>query len=201
MADAYVLGATIFEYGSSQGFESYDVSGDFTKRLTQYILANPTPPLVVPQPTAPAQPQPPSPLPVPGAAANLAQALQLTEKAVSNLEANDSGSARSILVNSVIPWFYASAPQHSSDLADAQAHTTARWYAEEAERKIEANDLAAARDLLTNNVLPWLKSPGPHALGILAVEAPQPSAAAETKVSRPRQIKKRSPRPYKAKKS
>jgi hypothetical protein len=107
----------------------------------------------------------------------LAKARWFVEEAIRKLEAMDGSAAREILLKTVIPWFYATAANHSSTLADAQAQTSARWNCEEATRRIEGNRLSEARDILLTVVLAWLASPGPGALGILGVEeAPMPQA-------------------------
>jgi murein DD-endopeptidase MepM/ murein hydrolase activator NlpD len=103
----------------------------------------------------------------------LEKARWFIEEAVRKLEANDGAGAREILVKTVTPWFYASAPEHSGDLEKAQAHTTARFFSEEATRRIEEGKLNEARELLLQNVLPWLTSTGPRAMGILGLEQPE----------------------------
>lgn len=178
MRDPYVVGATIFCYGiDDKRWKTYDIGGDFSRLLRDYIPAHPTPPLDVSQPIetgAPAGPAPdrlagiPPPVPLP-AILPLDQARWWTEEAVRKLEAGDGIAAHNILAQTIVPWFYASAPQHSNDLPNAQAHTAARWYAEEAVRQVEANKLEGARSLLLSNVLTWLTSPGPAALGIRRV--------------------------------
>jgi hypothetical protein len=96
------------------------------------------------------------------------------------LENQDSDGARALLTEKIIPWFYASAPAHSTDLANAQAHTTARWFAEEATRRIESGKLDEAKQILSDHVIAWLESPGPRALGILSMEMPGTTGDAET---------------------
>lgn len=180
MRDPYVVGATMFCYGiDDKRWKTYDIGGDFTRLLRDYIPAHPTPPL---DPAVPIEtthpPATEKPATVPAATIKpqvmpLDQARWWTEEAVRKLEAGAGSVAHSILAQTVVPWFYASAPQHSSDLPNAQAHTAARWYCEEAERRIEASDLQAARSLLVGNVIPWLKSPGPAALGIRGAPRPR----------------------------
>lgn len=100
----------------------------------------------------------------------LAKTRWFVEEAIRQLEAKHGDAARKILSETVTPWFYASAPQHSDSLPNAQAHTTARWWCEEATRRVEAGELNEAHDILRDSVLAWLTSPGPRALGILIVQ-------------------------------
>jgi|GEM_PF-3257521 hypothetical protein len=165
MQDPYVVGATIYCYGiNAPQWKTYDIGGDFAKALRDYILATPTPPLenpiVVEQPETPRMP----------GRMLLADILALTKQALDKLSQNDGEGARRLLQDTIIPWFYQAAPAHSSDLANAQAQTTARWFAEEATRRIEAGKLDEAQQLLRDNVVTWLESPGPRALGILGIE-------------------------------
>ncbi len=161
MRDAYVVGAAIYCYGiDDKKWKTYDIGGDMTRVLREYIQATPTPPLEIPPIVV-------TPPPTPGLML-LVQVLGLAKEAREKLQNGDGAGARAILADKVVPWFYASAPQHSSDLANAQAHTAARWFAEEAIRQIEAAKLEQARDILDQQVLTWLASPGPRALGILA---------------------------------
>lgn len=105
----------------------------------------------------------------------LDKARWFVEEAIRQLEAKHGDAARKILSETVTPWFYASAPQHSDSLPNAQARTTARWWCEEATRRVEAGELDKAHDILRDSVLAWLTSPGPRALGILIVqEKPKP---------------------------
>jgi hypothetical protein len=113
-----------------------------------------------------------------------------TEESIRKIEANDNAGAHAILGNTVIPWFYQSYPQHATDLAGAQAHAQARWFCEEATRRLEANKPGEARDLLLEHVLPWLTSPGPSALGILSVEG-LPRKVKEKKATVPKAKKAR----------
>lgn len=176
MKDPYVVGATIYTHGASDGWETYDISDSFTRLMTNEIANLPdqpaqpveTPPVVVTPPVHPVTPVTP-----PIAPLKLAQIRDLVREAIAKLDASDGNGARDILVSTVNPWFYATAPEHSTDLANAQAHTTARWFSEETTRRIEAQKLGEARDLLRDNVLPWLESPGPSAIGILSVETPK----------------------------
>lgn len=127
-----------------------------------------------PVPTKPAKPAP-GVLP-------LAKARWFVEEAIRKLEAQDGGAAREILVQTVIPWFYATSSKHSTSLPNAQAHTAARWHCEEATRQIEAGALNDAANRLQQQVLPWLYSPGPGALGILSVEyKAKPKAKSKSK--------------------
>ena len=122
-------------------------------------------------PATPVVPAPPVVTP-PSQVLPLAQARWFVEEAVRKLEAQDGNAARALLTQTVIPWFYATAPKHSTSLADAQAQTAARWHCEEATRQIEAQALNDAANTLRQNVLSWLSSSGPGALGILSVEYP-----------------------------
>jgi hypothetical protein len=200
--DDYMIGATIFQAGS--GWASWDVSnartipawigstgdpnpvvvhprGFYTTVVVSATQpSGPTLPSTTSQPTATTQPstttapsgttQPAQPLP-------LDKARWFTEQAIRDLEANDGDGAHKILTETVIPWFYATAPQHSDNLENARAQTDARWFSEEATRRIEANQLTPAHDLLRDHVLAWLLSPGPRAIGILGIEAPAPLGA------------------------
>ncbi len=135
------------------------------------------------QATAPVVTKPvPPPTPARGVL-RLAQARGFAEEAVRKLDAQDGNAAREILVQTIIPWFYATAPKHSTTLADAQAHTNARWHCEEATRQIEAHALGNAADMLRHHVLAWLASPGPQALGILSVEQPPKAKPPKKKVA------------------
>lgn len=186
--DAYVIGATIYCYGiNAPQWKTYDIGGDFAKALRDYIQNTPTPPFDNPLvETSPSAMQP-----APGLA-RLAEALAWTQQARAKLAANDNAGARALLQEKIIPWFYASAPQHSSDLANAQAHTAARWYAEEATRQIEAGASDAAAKLLDTHVITWLASSGPHALGILSVEYPaQPRAKSKTAAAKSKRAPKK----------
>ncbi|OQY84997.1 MAG: hypothetical protein B6D41_14885 [Chloroflexi bacterium UTCFX4] len=107
----------------------------------------------------------------------LAKTRWFVEETIRKLEAQDGNAARGILTQTVIPWFYATAPKHSTSLSDAQAQTAARWHCEEATRQIEAQALNDAANTLRQNVLTWLASPGPGALGILSVEYPPKAQA------------------------
>lgn len=164
MRDPYVVGAAIYCYGvDDKRWVTYDIGGDLARNLREYIIANPTLPIEIPPIVQiPVTPRPPETL-------RLADAVALAKQARDKLQNGDSDGARALLKDSLVPWFYASAPQHSSDLPNAQAHTTARWYCEEAVRRIEKNENDAARELLDAQVLPWLASPGPRDLGILSV--------------------------------
>jgi hypothetical protein len=176
MKDPYVVGATIYCYGiNAPQWKTYDIGGDFAKAMRDYILNTPTPPLENPI----VEPQPVAPQPAPGVAL-LADILAMAKQARADLENQDSDGARALLTEKIIPWFYASAPAHSTDLANAQAHTTARWFAEEATRRIEAGKLDEAKQILSDHVIAWLESPGPRALGILAMEMPAAPETAET---------------------
>lgn len=130
-------------------------------------------------------PAPPSPIPFQPLADKmlpLSKARWFVEEAVRKLEAQDGGAARDILRHTVIPWFYATAPKHSTALENAQAHTAARWHCEETVRQIEAQALNNAADTLRFQVLPWLYSPGPQIIGILSVKSkPKPQAKRKSK--------------------
>lgn len=193
MKDAYVVGATIYCYGiNAPQWKTYDIGGDFAKALREYIQNTPTPPLEIPPvveiPTAPREP----------GVMLLADILALAKQAREKLDGGDGDSARALLKDTIIPWFYqtASDPAHATDLANAQAHTTARWFAEEATRNIEAGKLDAAKQILDDQVIAWLASPGPRALGILGMEAPSaaaPVAFGAAPAPKPAAAKKRAP--------
>lgn len=172
MRDPYVVGATIYCYGiNAPQWKTYDIGGDFSRALRDYILATPTPPIEIP----PAVVTPP-PAAVPGLL-KVSEVLGLATQARDKLQSNDGDAARALLKDKIVPWFYSSAPQHSADLANAQAHTTARWFSEQAIREIEGGNNDQARQILEAQVLPWLSSPGPRALGILGIQpAPKPRA-------------------------
>src|SRR5581483_1759579 len=164
MRDPHVVGAVIFCYGiNAPQWKTYDIGGEFARRLREYILNTPTPPLEIPPVvTPPGMPAEPGQI-------RLIEALALAREAREKLDQGDGAGAGAILRQTLIPWFYATAPAHSSDLPNAQAHTAARWYSEEALRRIEANQPLEARDLLDAQVIPWLMSPGPRELGILGM--------------------------------
>lgn len=200
MRDPCVIGAMIYCYGSNASqWKTYDIGGDMARLLREYILATPTPPIEIVSPPEPARetpreltpPLPPAPR-VPGQLL-VADILQLAQQATNKLSSGDAESARAILKESIVPWFYATAPQHSTDLTDAQAHTTARWFCEEAIRRIEAHKLDEARQNLNDNVFPWLRSPGPHALGILSVQSLERKKSPKKRApQKPRKPKSRS---------
>lgn len=101
--------------------------------------------------------------------------------AIRQLKLGDGAGAREILTNTINPWFYASYPMYARDLESAEAHTRARWYAEQAARQIDANNLDAARALLSDQVLPWLNPPTPDVPNI----PPQAVPAQPTTPTRP----------------
>lgn len=178
MQDAYVVGATIYCYGiNAPQWKTYDIGGDFAKAMRDYILNTPTPPLENPIVELP----PVEIKPAPGIAL-LAEILALAKQAREKLGNGDGDGARALLKDTIIPWFYQSAPDpaHASDLENAQAQTTARWFAEETTRRIEAGKLDEAEKILNENVIAWLESPGPRALGILSMEMPVTTGTAET---------------------
>ena len=181
MRDSYVVGATIYCYGiDDKKWKTYDIGGPFTRVLREYILKTPTPPIETPVVIeTPPVVEIPKTTPDAPKLLRLVEVFGLAKQARDKLQAGDGEGARAILKDTVVPWFYASAPQHSSDLPNAQAHTTARWFGEEAIRRIEANKNAEARDLLDTEVLTWLQSPGPRALGILSAAAPKKKPAAK----------------------
>lgn len=174
LQDPYVLGATIYTYGANKDWVTYDISGSFANLMMNRIPDLPDVPELVPPPPPVGVPPPPV---VPGEPVEgilrLAQVREKVKDAIGRLQAKEGPGAREILVQTVNPWFYASAPEHSTDLENAQAHTTARWFSEEATRRIEANKLTEARDILRDNVLPWLESAGPSKIGILGIEEPK----------------------------
>lgn len=94
----------------------------------------------------------------------LAGARRAVEQAIHQLEAKRGTAAAKLLSERVTPWFYASARKYADTLAGAQAHTTARWYTEQAIHLIKARERNQARDLLHDYVLPWLVSPGPRSV-------------------------------------
>lgn len=187
MRDPYVVGATIFCYGiDDKRWKTYNIGGDFSRMLRDYVQANPTPPIdllepIDNQPEKPVEisqpPKPPQLLP-------LDQARWWVEEAVRKIESAAESFAHAILKDTVVPWFYASAPEHSTDLPNAQAHTAARWFSEQAVRLLESNDPQGARAVLLQNVIPWLTSPGPKALGIRgrvkAIPIPMPATSLST---------------------
>lgn len=183
MQDPYVIGATIYCYGiNAPQWKTYDIGGDYAKALRDYILNTPTPPLenpiLIPPPVGA---HPVEPKPAPGIAP-LTDILALAKEARDKLTGGGD-DARALLKDTIIPWFYASSPAHSTDLANAQAHTAARWFAEEAARRIEAGDFDGAKQILNDNVIPWLESPGPRALGILSMEMPAAGVSGTAPVS------------------
>lgn len=200
--DPYVIGATIYCAGAGGDWESWDVSTAWTipdwigkggdalplrlENLTKPSKAAPT----KPQPPArlePARPETPAQAPLP-----LAKALWFVEEAMRQLEAKNADAAHKILSETVIDWFYDTARDNSTDLKNAQAHTTARWWSEEATRKIEDKKLNEAREILRDDVLTWLNTSGPSALGILGVEYPsKPKAKAKPKASAKKPTKKK----------
>ncbi|MCC7163281.1 MAG: hypothetical protein IT331_12375 [Anaerolineae bacterium] len=179
MRDPYVVGATIYCYGiDDKRWKTYDIAGDFTRVLREHILANPTPPIETPVIVEP-PPVGAAPPSAPGHPLRLIEAFGLAKQARDQLATGQGEGAREILTNTLIPWFYATAPQNSTDLANAQAHTTARWFAEEAVRRIETNQFDQARALIDEQVLTWLQSPGPQAIGILSAPAKKKKAPAK----------------------
>lgn len=123
----------------------------------------------------------------------LAKARWFVEETIRQLEAGNGNAAHKLLSDTVIPWFYGSAPQHSDSLPNAQAHTTARWWCEEATRRIEAAKLSEAHDILRDQVLSWLNSSGPSAIGILGIEpAPAVKSKKKTTAKKPRAKKTKS---------
>ncbi len=155
--------------------------GDFRAAMQNEYrvrLDETAPPLVVtkPRPTANANVLP------------LAQARWFVEETLRQLENNQGAAARKIMTETVIDWFYDTARENSTDLQNAQAHTAARWWCEEATREIEKGDLANAHDHLRDNVLRWLYSAGPSALGILSVEYPsKPKAKPKARAKKSQQ--------------
>lgn len=194
MQDPYVIGATIFCYGiNAPQWKTYDIGGDFAKGLRDYMLNTPTPPLenpiVIEKPKESADEKPREP-----GQLKLADVRALAQQARDKLDSDDSAGAHTLLTEQIIPWFYQSAPdpEHASDLENARAHTTARWFAEETTRRIEANKPEEAKQLLNEHVITWLESPGPRALGILSVE-PMPAPASFAAAPAPKPKKKRAP--------
>ncbi len=150
MKDPVVVGATIYCYGlNSPAWRSYDIGGNLAQMLANYVAATPTPVVVTSEPEPKPEPQKPQP------ATNVNDARWWTEEATRQLEANNPDRAHAILTGTVIPWFYASAPQYAPRPALAQAQNQARWYAEEAVRRIEKQDLDGAHNLLKTIVIPW----------------------------------------------
>ena len=180
LEDRYVVGATIYTYGANKDWVTYDISGSFAKMMMNEIARledtpEPAAPVIIAEPAKP-------PTPIQGLLL-VAQVRELVTQAIQKLEAKDGNAARKILLETVTPWFYATAPEHSSSLPHAQAHTAARWHCEEATRQIEADALNDAANTLRQNVLTWLASPGPGALGILSVEYPAKPQARKKKAA------------------
>lgn len=121
----------------------------------------------------PVTPKPPVVTEPPAGVLPLAKARWFVEEAIRQLENNNGDAARKIMAETVIDWFYDTARDNSTDLKNARAHTTARWWSEEATRRIEDGKPGQARDILRDNVLPWLNSAGPGAIGILGIEEPR----------------------------
>ncbi len=195
MRDPYVIGAVIYCYGvDDKKWVTYDIGGEMTRVLREYIIATPTPPIEIP-PVIETPKETPKETPRVSDLLLLIEALGFAKQARDKLQNGDGDGARAILVDTLVPWFYASAPQHSSDLPNAQAHTTARWFSEEAIRRIEAGKNDEARQLIDDQVLPWLQSPGPRALGILsAAPAKKKKGAAKKVVVKKARAKKGMPR-------
>ncbi len=107
----------------------------------------------------------------------LAKARWFVEETMRQLEANNAPAAQSLLTGTVIPWFYATAREHSDNLPNAQAHTAARWWCEEAARRIEQGKPGEVHDILRDQVLTWLNSAGPSSIGILGIEEPEAKPA------------------------
>lgn len=201
MRDPYVVGATIYCYGiDDKRWKTYDIAGDLTRVLREHILATPTPPIetpvIVEPPPVGVTPTTPA---VPGRPLRLIEAFGLAKQARDQLANGEGALPRNILTNTLIPWFYATAPQNSTDLPNAQAHTTARWFCEEAVRRIEVNKLAEARAIIDEQVMPWLQSPGPLEIGILSVPATK-TQKAPAKKKKPRAKSKKSTRSAASKK-
>lgn len=183
LADPYVLGATIYTYGATKDWVTYDISGSFAKLMANRIpqlsdAPEPAAPVIEPPVVTPVESEPPT------GALNLARVRKLVQNAIAKLEAKDGAGARDILTLQVNPWFYTSAPANSTDLENAQAHTTARWYSEESTRRIEANKLTEALKLLRDNVLSWLTSEGPAKIGVLSFEAAAKGTPAKKKTAK-----------------
>lgn len=161
----YIHGATAFIWDSD------DVNADWiiqTKPALVSIFQNYEPSAGRPEPARPE---------TPAGILPLAKARWFVEETMRQLEAMNAHAAHNIMSETVTPWFYATARENSTDLANARAHTTARWWCEEALRKIEQENLTAAHDILRDQVLTWLNSQGPGKIGILRVEAPKRKAS------------------------
>ncbi len=126
-------------------------------------IGEPTPP-TLPRPEHPAEPsappeQPPAPggpvLPPAWKELPFDKARWWTEETARLLQAGRTPEAWGLLLKTLIPWFYATAPLFSGSLDASQAHTAARWYCEQAARSIEANDSQEAISDLTGHVIPW----------------------------------------------
>lgn len=164
----YIQGATAFIWDSDE------VNADWTiqsKPALVSMFRNYQPPAVHVEPVEPE---------TPAGILPLAKARWYVEDAMRKLEGKERDAAHNIMTETVIDWFYYTARENSTDLENARAHTAARWWCEEAARKIEKNDLTAAHDMLRDHVRPWLYSAGPSALGILSAE-PAPAAKAPKK--------------------
>ncbi len=175
MKDPLAVGAAIFCYGvDDKRWKTYDIGGALAHMLADYVAATPTPAVEVktePEKPEPAKPEPQKPEPQepepveppvapvhpdePQPALAVNDARWWTEEATRQIEAKNPDHAHAILTHTVIPWFYASAPQYAPRPAAAQAQGQARWFTEEAVRKLEAKDLQGARNLLKTNVIPW----------------------------------------------
>ena len=182
----YVVGATIYTYGANRDWVTYDISGSFANLMMNRIpdlpdTPEPALPTLPPPPATGTTPAKPVTPPVPGLLL-LAQVRGYVEQAIQHLEANEGDPAHDVLSKTVIPWFYASAREHSDNLPNAEAHTAARWHCEEATRRIEAKKFDEARDILRDQVLAWLLSPGPIEMGLLSVK-PAPKAKPKTKAN------------------
>ncbi len=61
MQDPYVVGATIYCYGiDSQQWKTYDIGGNFSRMLADYVAATPTPHIIATEPGGTPQPTQPS---------------------------------------------------------------------------------------------------------------------------------------------
>ncbi len=158
MKDEYVLGATVYTYGiSSPEWKSYDISGEMARLLVSYIVSTPTP---APAPTAALRSATPTEADQPFEPPSWKgltkdKALWWLGEAERWLEGGKTEDALVILAQAIIPWFYSTAPRHATSLIEARAHTDARWYAEEAARCIESDDLRSATALIKEQVIRW----------------------------------------------
>ncbi len=162
MKDPLALGATIFCYGiNDKRWKSYDIGGDFSRMLADYIAATPTPTIepAKPEPAEPGVPEheepvhPQEPLePSAGSEPELEQPIEPAAPAQPKSE-QPVEPAPPVEPEPEKPVEPANPAQPQPQ--PALALNDARWWTEEATRQIEGNRGANARAILIGTVIPW----------------------------------------------